>query len=84
MWWTIGFTFLGTLVLWVSRQDRVHHLRYGGLAYSLDMFLPIIQLRKVHYDLDLEGWVWVYFYVHKVFGYVLAFFLVAGLSGLTK
>jgi len=59
-------------------------MKYFGMAYSIDMLLPIIELDKSHYDISLEGWVRVYFYVHKIFGYVLALFLIAGLSGLTK
>jgi len=59
-------------------------MKYWGLAYSLDMLLPIIELHKPHYDIKLEGWVRVYFYAHKVLGYILGLFLIAGLSGLTK
>ena len=36
------------------------------------------------FDVILDGWVRVYFYVHKLAGYVLASFLLAGLAGLTK
>jgi hypothetical protein len=59
-------------------------MRYCRLVYSLDIFLPVVCLRKSHEDIDLEGWVRIYFYVHKIFGYILASFLIAGLSGLTK
>jgi hypothetical protein len=58
-----------------------------GIAYSVDMLLPIIKLRECHYDIDFEGQfrpARYYFYFHKFMGYVLASFLVAGLSGLTK
>jgi hypothetical protein len=48
------------------------------------MLLPIIQLRKEHSDIDLDGAAQYYFYFHKIMGYVLASFLIAGLSGLTK
>ena len=82
--WAILFIVFGMGVLWWSGQDREYHLKYLGLAYSVDMFLPIIQLRKLHHDLDLQGWPRGYFYVHKTVGYVLALFLVAALSGLTK
>jgi hypothetical protein len=46
--------------------------------------LPIIKLRDAHYKIDLVGLPRYYFYGHKVAGYVLASFLIAGLSGLTK
>ena len=54
-----------------------------GLSYSLDLLLPIIQLRARHYEVDLQGLVRYYFYFHQMMGYVLASFLIAGLSGLT-
>jgi hypothetical protein len=82
--WTILFIACGMGVLWWSGQYQEHDLQYLGLAYSVDMFLPIIELRKKHYDIDLSRWPRGYFYVHKAVGYVLALFLVAGLSGLTR
>lgn len=52
--------------------------------YSLDLLLPIIELHKPHYDIVLDGVARYYFAFHKLMGYVLASFLVAGLAGLTK
>ncbi len=52
--------------------------------YSVDTALPLINLNKRHEAVKLRGGVVVYFYVHKLAGFVLASFLVAGLSGLTK
>ncbi|RMF94055.1 MAG: hypothetical protein D6736_00740 [Nitrospinota bacterium] len=81
LYWIGGSILLGSLLLRLSGQDRVHGMRYCGLAYSCDMLLPLIDLHRPHTDICLEGWVRVYFYLHKLFGYVLAFFLVAGLAG---
>jgi len=64
-------------------QDGKPPMRLG-FFYSLDMMLPVIHLRQRHYDVDLHGIVRYYFYFHQVMGYVLASFLIAGLSGLTK
>jgi hypothetical protein len=84
--WVLILWGLGVLTLHLSRQDVkvVQDVKYWGLCYSLDMLLPIIELHKPNYAIVLDGWVRVYFYVHKIFGYVLASFLIAGLSGLTK
>ena len=90
LFWALGLVVLGTIVLRVSRQyckkDRNHKdLKYWGLAYSIDMLLPIIHLRKYHYDkIELEGGVRVYFYVHKILGYALALFIITGLTGIVK
>jgi cytoskeletal protein CcmA (bactofilin family) len=81
--WTIGLIFLGAIVLRISGEGPKHGLPVG-LSYSFDMLLPIIKLRDAHYEIDLKGWPRYYFYVHKVAGFVLASFLVAGISGLTK
>ena len=53
-----------------------------GFWYSVDRLLPIMELRKRHYEIDLPWRSRVYFYFHTVMGYVLATFLLAGLSGL--
>jgi len=55
-----------------------------GIAFSFDMLLPIVKLRDYHYTVDLKGWARYYFYFHKLMGYLLASFLIAGLTGLTK
>ena len=56
-----------------------------SLWYSVDMLLPIIELRKKHYELELETKpVRYYFHFHQIMGYLLIFFVIAGLTGLTK
>jgi hypothetical protein len=87
VYWALGFMFAGSLALWLSgeghRVSRHYNMLYG-IAYSFDLLLPIIRLREKHYQIDLHGWVRYYFYVHRMMGYVLASFLIAGISGLTK
>jgi len=83
--WVIGLVLIGTLLLRRSGQNELVDKEYKlAFFYSLDMLLPIIKLRGAHYDIDLEGKVRYYFYFHQIMGYVLASFLIAGLSGLTK
>jgi hypothetical protein len=81
--WVLGFIALGALVLKLSKQGAKHNMPYG-IAYSFDMLLPLIKLREHHYNIEPTGWPRYYFYVHKIMGYVLASFLIAGLSGLAK
>jgi hypothetical protein len=99
-YWAFGLLIAGALLLWLSgegwRISRHYkgpwwgyppHGRLGliyGLFYSFDLLLPIIRLREKHYQTDLNGWVRYYFYFHKIMGYVLASFLIAGFAGLTK
>jgi hypothetical protein len=83
MLWVIGLVIAGAIVLRISSEGQRNGMPYG-LAYSFDMLLPIIQLRKKHYDIDLQGWPRYYFYGQKIMGWVLGSFLIAGLSGLAK
>jgi len=82
-WWVLGFVLLGVVVLWVSGEGRRNRMPYG-VSYSFDMLLPLVQLRDEHYEVKLKGFTRYYFYLHKIVGWALASFLVAGLSGLTK
>ncbi len=89
LYWVLGLVLMGTLFLRLSGQHRVtaqdgNSPMQIGFFYSLDMLLPVIHLRQRHYDVDLQGIVRYYFYFHQIMGYVLASFLIAGLSGLTK
>jgi hypothetical protein len=79
--WTIALVLLGAAVLKISGEGFRNNMPYG-LAYSFDMLLPIVKLREWHYTIDLTGWARYYFYGHKIMGYLLASFLIAGLSGL--
>jgi len=83
IFWFLWFMTVGVLVLRITGQGSAHGMPYG-IAYSLDILLPIIRLRESHYDFDLAGWARYYFYLHILMGYILASFLIAGLSGLTK
>jgi hypothetical protein len=83
MVWTLLLVILGAFVLGISGEGRKNGMPVG-LSYSFDMLLPIIKLRDAHYEIDLVGWPRYYFYAHKIAGYVLATFLIAGISGLTK
>jgi hypothetical protein len=74
---------IGALVLWATGQGLANNMPYG-FSYSLDMLLPIIRLDESHYTIKLIGFAKYYFYIHIILGYVLASFLIAGLSGITK
>ena len=81
--WALCFVLLGWVVLCATGQ-RTKHGRTLGLVYSFDMLLPLVQLSKKHDEIELDTWPRRYFYVHKLIGVILASFIVAGISGLTK
>jgi uncharacterized protein YjbI with pentapeptide repeats len=83
LYWVLAFIVLGFVVLQATCQSLA-----GGpledIFYSIDTLLPIINLDERYSKMILDGGARYYFYFHKVMGYVLASFMVAGLSGLTK
>jgi hypothetical protein len=81
--WAVVWVLLGWRVLFATGQKDKNGVPLG-LAYSFDMLLPLVQLRKEHYDIELDPRPQRYFYVHKIVGIVLASFIAAGISGLTK
>ena len=90
LFWVVGFTALGGVVLWFSPAARAKGLLWR-LGASLDHLLPIVELNKEFTDFfndpgrqRLSGRQLAYFGVHAIIGYVLAFFVVAGLAGLTQ
>jgi hypothetical protein len=81
--WAILLVAAGTVLL---RHDSAPHLEHFTLAdrvvYSVDMLLPVIELKKGNYEFDLYSWPKYYFYFHKVMGYVLVGFVIASIGGM--
>jgi hypothetical protein len=83
LYWITLFVLVGALVLRLSGEGKRLNMP-DGLVYSIDMLLPIIKLREANYHIELQHWARYYFYLHKIMGFILASFLLAGLSGLTR
>lgn len=83
VFWIFLFVAVGAGVFRTSPEARENQMPYG-IAYSVEMLLPVVKLRKLHSEIVLKGWRRYYFYFHKISGYVLAAFVAAGLSGITK
>jgi hypothetical protein len=81
--WSAVFIISGAIIFRHMKDSRDSEIPIG-LAYSFDMFLPLVKLRDKHYDLDVKSRARYYLYVHKLAGWVLGSFIVAALSGLTK
>ncbi|MEX0814059.1 MAG: hypothetical protein WD014_00135 [Dongiaceae bacterium] len=63
--------------------------QFRAFVYSLDVFLPIVELHQEEYWLPLanglKGWaVWIYMWLHIAFGWVLTSLAVLGLGGVIK
>jgi hypothetical protein len=83
--WAILLIAAGTVLL---RHDSCPHLEHFTLSdriiYSIDMLLPVIELKKGNYEFDLYSWPKYYFYIHKVMGYVLVGFIIASIGGVAS
>ncbi|MQX59921.1 hypothetical protein [Sinorhizobium meliloti] len=80
--WLALLVVTGAIMANKTRKGREFPLS-NKLWLSLDLALPIITLDDAHDKMDLSG-ARAYFYIHRLFGFLLASFLVAGISGLTK
>jgi uncharacterized protein YjbI with pentapeptide repeats len=81
--WAVLFFIIGLVVLWCDKSARTKS-RVWRVIYSLDTLLPVIELDDSNKDTKLGECARNYFFVHKLAGFILATFLVAALTGLTK
>lgn len=79
--WAALFIFIGQQIFSRTKEAKAHHMPYG-LAYSVEMFIPALSLRRVHQEIDLTGWQRYYFYFHKIMGWLLGSLVVASFAGL--
>jgi hypothetical protein len=79
--WAALFILVGQQIFSRTKEAKAHRMPYG-LAYSIEMFIPALSLRRLHQEIDLTGWQRYYFYLHKFMGWVLGSLVVAGLAGL--
>lgn len=81
--WVIGLVLLGSVVFARTPEAKAHRMPYC-LAYSAEMLLPFVRLRRLHGDVEFQGSTRYYLYFHKFMGWVCSFFFVSALAGLFK
>ncbi|MCP4576598.1 MAG: hypothetical protein GY846_09980 [Deltaproteobacteria bacterium] len=93
LFWIFGLIILGTILCYSAKDLKTHETltcekakgRWANyFFFSMDNLLPIISLRDKHKEIDPSGWQRYYFYGHKVAGWLLASFILAGLAGITQ
>ena len=77
--WVAAFTAVGTIVLRIGGEVGKDG-KALGFWYSLDTLLPVVQLHGLHYEAHLTTTAKYYFMVHRLFGYILVFLVVTGLT----
>ncbi len=96
VWWLLSFWGIGTGLFWLGRYVEViqptRSVPYPDFiapVYSLDLFIPLINLHQATYWLPDSQNLWgililIYFCVHIVLGWVLMTMFIFGLTGLLK
>jgi hypothetical protein len=83
--WMAAIVALGMQVFKRSEESKTEPgCRFDPLFYSIDLFLPLLQLRRRHFECDLKSKARYYFYFHRVAGWVIGSFIIVGLAGFTK
>ncbi len=77
------------LVLEKGRQLREGYPKFSALIYSIEMFVPVLDLRMAKYwipDANKKRGTVVrwYMWIHIIFGWILTTLLIVGLTGLIK
>ncbi len=85
LYWAARLIALGCIVLMWDGALRERKVAGVGFWFSVDYMLPVVVLNSAHFDNpNLGKFALSYFYVHRILGYVLVFFVIAGLSGIAK
>ena len=83
--WILFFATIGTMVVRYCPGNGITPGWWECMLYSLDALLPFAKTAKSPEVLEpTTQLASIYFFVHKVVGWGLAFFLVAGLTGVTR
>ena len=95
LYWVMGFTVLGAVVLCFSSNARQHSLLWR-IGASLHRLLPVVELYKEFTDFfenppargfqprNLRSWQVSYFAIHALVGWALGLILLAAMSGITQ
>jgi len=82
--WVLGFVLIGIYVVGTVDYGAMYRASLlDRIGFSVDKLIPVIELND-KYKLDFDGWQLGYFYVHKIIGFLLTSFVIAGFSGITK
>ncbi|WP_429494759.1 hypothetical protein [Paraburkholderia youngii] len=92
--WSLAFVIIGAIVFFNTSEvgpprlsDHRPNTRgraVWAIIYSFDMLLPIVKLKDSNYDVDISSKAQYYLYFHKLMGWILGTFILAGLTGWTR
>ncbi len=98
-WWVLGFVILGFFVFWCGKRagviteanaDAAHYRPFNGLVYSLETFLPLVDLFHAKHWLPEDNGTcfamflrW-YLRFHILAGWFFTTMFIAGVTGLVR
>ncbi|MCZ6652272.1 MAG: hypothetical protein O7D91_04515 [Planctomycetota bacterium] len=90
-WLILGFIVLGAFLFQSGSDSTKFQTTIAGeppafnkIVYSLDAFVPLVDLHQAKYRLPTGSWLRVYLWVHIASGWLLTTLLVVGLTGLVR
>jgi hypothetical protein len=99
-WWSLGFIIFGSIVFLYARHiGIVNHVReevgnrsnhhgqvyiFNSFIFSLETFVPLLELDMAKQWKPTGKIFRLYFYLHKIFGWILTTLWIGGLTGLIK
>lgn len=82
--WVLAFVIIGIMVIGTVKTGAMFGASMlDKIGFSMDKMIPFLELND-KYKFDFGGWQLAYFYIHKIIGFLLSSFVLAGLSGITK
>lgn len=83
IYYLVGFTIIGMLFFFKYAKNGNNNLLIA-FCYSLDRLFPFVHFDKQHDEVKLRGFARYYFFFHSVVGFILSYFFIAGITGLTR
>ncbi len=83
VYYLLGLATFGTLIFFKYVKNGNNNL-LRAFCYSLDSLFPFVHFDKRHDEVKLRGFARYYFFFHSIAGFILSYFFIAGITGLTK
>ncbi len=91
LWWVVGFIISGWIFFLIGyRNNRIipseskNYPKFNSLVYSIDTFVPLVNLYQAKYWLPRSRLLRLYHWIHIGAGWILTTLFIVGLTGLIR
>ncbi|UCG55051.1 MAG: hypothetical protein JSV32_02205, partial [Dehalococcoidia bacterium] len=90
--WALLFIILGSIIFYIGKNSKLKkcpsislpkEYTFNSFIYSADILIPVIDLGQEKYWLPTD-WVRIYWWFHRIVGWVLATLMIVGLTGVLR